>query len=105
VPVARRIVRPSSSGIDPRGSHVSVCAAHLRQRRRRQWSCVAAKAAPILGHPIGTSTTDSAQGFTVTWDYDGSTITVQCTDSPMLVPCLAINAYIKSVANDCGIAG
>jgi hypothetical protein len=41
----------------------------------------------------------SSDGFTVHWSYDGSAemLSVQCTDSPLLVPCSLINSEINNM--------
>ena len=41
----------------------------------------------------------SSDGFTVHWNYDARerTLSIQCTDSPFLVPCSAINTEINGM--------
>ncbi len=45
----------------------------------------------------GHSGQTSYSGFSLRWDYnpEAKTLAVQCTDSPMLVPCSLINGKIK----------
>ena len=46
----------------------------------------------------------TAENFTFVWNWnqENSTATIQCTDSPWLVPCFAINSQITSVVTGCG---
>jgi hypothetical protein len=48
----------------------------------------------------GNATRD---GFTVHWNYNGQTriLSIQCTDSPFLVPCSTINSRINDVIESC----
>lgn len=45
----------------------------------------------------------TASKFTIAWNYDPSEgiITLQCTDSPIFVPCSIINAFIDRTVKDC----
>lgn len=45
----------------------------------------------------------SSDGFTVHWSYNGATetLSIQCTDSPFLVPCSIINSKINDVIESC----
>jgi hypothetical protein len=41
----------------------------------------------------------SSGGYTVHWNYDSNTeiLSIQCTDSPLLVPCSFINSEINNM--------
>lgn len=55
--------------------------------------------------PSGTVTVSISVGsFTFTWNFDGGnqTGTIQCTDSPALIPCFVINGAINHAVSDCG---
>lgn len=55
--------------------------------------------------PSGQVTVSPALGtFTFTWNFDSAnqTGTVQCTDSPALLPCFVINAAISHTVQNCG---
>lgn len=45
----------------------------------------------------------SAKGFTIAWNYDPSaqTLSLQCTDSPFIVPCSLINNFIDEKVHSC----
>ena len=44
-----------------------------------------------------------ADGFTVHWNYDPTSqiLSIQCTDSPFLVPCSTINSKINDEVEAC----
>ena len=54
--------------------------------------------------PAGTTSgTASRAGFDIAWAYEQvtQTLTVECTNSPFLVPCKIINAQISSWIASC----
>lgn len=57
---------------------------------------VAAKFGVQITTDSGNATSD---GFTVHWNYDAARqmLSIQCTDSPFLVPCSAINSEINDM--------
>jgi hypothetical protein len=67
------------------------------------WQCGVQLAA---GYGV-TITTDqgkaSASGFTIAWNYNPSaqTLSLQCTDSPFIVPCSLINNFIDDKVHGC----
>jgi hypothetical protein len=51
---------------------------------------------------LGTSGQTSHMGVTIKWAYDESanTLSVQCTESPFLLPCSLINSKIADLVNE-----
>ncbi len=45
----------------------------------------------------------TVSGFTIAWNYNpsGQTVSLQCTDSPFIVPCSLINNFIDSTVQKC----
>lgn len=68
------------------------------------WECMLRKA-ESNGIPIenGHSGSASKGGFSVTWTYDpeGRTLSLQCTESPWWAPCDMINSKIRELVNEC----
>jgi hypothetical protein len=67
------------------------------------WQCGVAKAA---GYGITISSNSGSvteKGFTVKWNYNpaAQTCTLQCTDSPWIVPCSLINGTINDAVESC----
>lgn len=46
----------------------------------------------------------SAGSFSFTWNFNSGNQTgsIECTDSPTLIPCFVINGAIKHAISDCG---
>jgi hypothetical protein len=64
------------------------------------WQSAKQAVAAKFGVQITTESGNaSSDGFTVHWRYDAATqtLSIQCTDSPFLVPCSAINAEINNM--------
>lgn len=67
------------------------------------WQCGIA-AAEQYGVSITTNSgSASTRGYSFTWSYDpgAQTLSLQCTDSPTIVPCFVINAAIDHAVTDC----
>jgi hypothetical protein len=67
------------------------------------WQCGVDKAAGYgitISANVGSVT---ARGFTVKWNYApaAETFTIQCTDSPWIVPCSLINGTINDAVEGC----
>ncbi len=62
---------------------------------------------PVRGGPWRADHIESGQrdsvGFTIAWNYNpsGQTVSLQCTDSPFIVPCSLINNFIDSTVQKC----
>jgi len=67
------------------------------------WQCIKDAVAQQGFQIASDNDTASAQGFTVHWDYDSAveTLSIQCTDSPFLVPCSVINAKLDELVEAC----
>lgn len=67
------------------------------------WNCGKQKAASYGVQIDSNKGSVSKSGFTIAWNYDpaAKTVCIQCTDSPMLVPCFVINNAIDSQVEDC----
>ena len=48
---------------------------------------------------VGESGSTTFQGMDFTWSYDaaGQTLTIQCTDKPIFIPCSLIESRIRSL--------
>jgi hypothetical protein len=68
------------------------------------FNCLVNKAAEQGVTISGDSGTASKSGFTIKWNYDraASSLTIQCTDKPTLVPCAVIKNRIKDTVHACG---
>ena len=67
------------------------------------WQCIVSAVAQY-GIPVAAdSGTQSAQGFTISWNYNrqAETLSVQCIDSPFWAPCSTVNAHINDAAEAC----
>jgi hypothetical protein len=67
------------------------------------WNCLVQKAAGYGITISGDSGEASKDGFTVRWDYDpnSGTLQLQCTDSPWWAPCSTINGKIHDLVDGC----
>ncbi|UAL11637.1 hypothetical protein [Caulobacter segnis] len=68
------------------------------------WACVSQLAINNGGpNPFPNSGSFTKSGFTFVWSYNPSTelASVQCTDSPWIVPCSAINSTLQSNIDGC----
>ena len=83
---------------------MSACAMLVYNNVRSEvWQCIK-NAVARQGFQIASDNDSaSAQGFTVHWDYDSAveTLSIQCTDSPFLVPCSVINAKFDELVEAC----
>ena len=73
------------------------CIQALRQR-------VQSKGVEDTSLPTGTTSgTASRAGFDIAWAYEpaSQTLTIECTNSPFVVPCKIINAQIMSWISSC----
>ena len=64
------------------------------------WESAKQVVATKFGVQISTdSGTVSSDGFTVHWNYDAQTeiLSIQCTDSPIFIPCSVINSEIHDM--------
>jgi len=69
-----------------------------------QFTCIAQKAQEESGLALsGDSGTVSAQGISVSWTFDplSLTLTIQCTDKPMFVPCGMLSSKIRDIVDSC----
>jgi hypothetical protein len=67
------------------------------------WQCGISSAARY-GVTITTNAgSATASGFTIAWNYDPTarTLSIQCTDGPLLVPCWLINRKINEAVEAC----
>ncbi len=73
------------------------------QVTQAQFDCLLKKAAES-GLPLnGASGEASKSGFTVSWAYNATTLTleIQCLSAPFLVPCSTINGKIHDLVEGC----
>jgi hypothetical protein len=61
-----------------------------------KFATLQAKVKSSLGIDMGNNGTESLRGFTVNWNYDGSTLTVSVTKKPFYIPDEAIESYMTS---------
>ena len=69
-----------------------------------RFNCLVLKAKATTGIEItGNSGSASKNGITIRWQFDpvGKTLELQCTDSPVLVPCGVINGKIHDLVDGC----
>lgn len=66
------------------------------------WTCIVQKLAQQGIDITGPSGTQSKGGYTVWWNYDGSTLQVQVTQHPPILPtCSMINGKIHDEIEEC----
>jgi hypothetical protein len=68
------------------------------------FNCLVQKAAEqgvTISSDLGTA---SKSGFKISWNYNrgASSLTIQCLDKPILIPCALVKSEIKSIVNGCG---
>jgi hypothetical protein len=71
-----------------------------------KFDCISQNVSSQVGVALsGPSGSASKDGFTVTWDFDVTqlTLAIQCTDSPFVVPCSLINSRIHALVAACGV--
>jgi hypothetical protein len=61
-----------------------------------QFTALHDKVKSSLGIDASNNGTESLRGFTVSWNYDGSTLTVSVTKKPFYIPDEAIESYMTS---------
>ena len=67
---------------------------------RAAWESAKQAVAAKFGALItGDSGSQSSEGYTVHWDFNEAAqiLSIQCTDSPFLVPCSLINSEINTM--------
>jgi hypothetical protein len=67
------------------------------------FKCLAAKAAQYGVKINSDSGSDSASGFTISWNYDraGSKLTIQCLKKPIIIGCGIVRNQVKTQVQDC----
>ena len=69
-----------------------------------KWDYLKAKIA-AEGYAVAGDTGEATdKGVTLTWAYDAAarTLTIHCTKHPMLLPCVLVNAKIRSLFENSG---
>jgi hypothetical protein len=71
-----------------------------------KWTCIKNKVRDKYGITINTDNwTASQDDFTFTWNYDSGveTLMMQCTRSPSMAACSAINDEVREIVRNCGV--
>jgi hypothetical protein len=68
-----------------------------------RFQCLAAQAATRNIPITGNSGSATAEGITVSWNFDpaSQTLTLQCTSAPLLVPCGMVNSRLHDLVANC----
>jgi hypothetical protein len=68
-----------------------------------RFQCLIAKAAANGIEISGNSGSASKDGITIAWNFDpdAGSLTLQCTDSPIFMPCGVINGKLEQLVESC----